>query len=292
MASSSMTELSYPALVSCGSPQKVASRDGTAISYLTVGRGPAVIVVPGVLSTAGNYASFADALAHCYTVHTMQRRGRGQSGPQGDDYGIARECEDLLAIQEATNARLIFGHSYGGLIALESARTSQIFRKVAVYEPGVSIDGSIALGWMTTYRRKLAEGKPLDAFAAFSVAAGPTRAQKMPIWLMKWLLPLFIGKDERQQIFDLLPANLNEHRVVGQLDNSYRGYQQIQADVLVMSGGKSGLEWVPRAIAALTSTVPSVAVKKFATLDHFGPDKTAPREVANVVEAFFAQAPA
>jgi pimeloyl-ACP methyl ester carboxylesterase len=268
-------------------PRTVISRDGTAISYLTTGRGPPVIVVPGVLSTANSYASFADALGQNHTVHTIHRRGRGQSGPQGDDYSIIKECEDVAAVQETTNSTLIFGHSYGGLIALEVARTSQVFLKVAVYEPGVSIDSSIAMGWMPAYQRKLAEAKPLDAFAAFSVGAGPTRARKVPIWLMKRLLPLFIGSDERQQIFDLLPANLREHQVVGQLDNSYRGYQQIQAETLIMFGGKSGLGWVVGAISALASVIPSVAVQEFPRLDHSGPDKTGSLEVANAVGAFF-----
>jgi len=48
---------------------------------------------------------------------------------------------------------------------------------------------------------------------AFYVGAGPTQARNVPIWLMKWLLPLFIGSGERQRIFDLLPANLREHQV-------------------------------------------------------------------------------
>ena len=270
-----------------GSPRTVTSRDGAAISYFTTGRGPPVIAVHGALSTADNYATFAAALGRTHTVHTIQRRGRGFSGPQGDGYGIVKECEDVAAVQEATGSALMFGHSYGGLIALEVARTSQAYSKVAVYEPGVSIDSSIAMGWIPAYERKLAEAKSLDAFAVFSVAAGPTRAQKAPIWLMKCLLPLFIGTEERKQIFDLLPASLREHQVVGQLDNSYQGYRQIQADVLVMHGGKSGLDWVARATSALALVIPSVAVQEFPKLNHFGPDKTGPLEVANAVGTFF-----
>ena len=274
-----------------GSSRTAVSRDGTTINYLTTGRGPPVIVVPGALSTACSYACFADALGQAHTVHTIHRRGRGLSGPQGDDYSIVKECEDVAAVQTATNSTLIFGHSYGGLIALEVARTSQAFTKVAVYEPGVSIGGSIAMGWMQDYERKLADAKPLDAFAVFSVAAGPTRARKASIWLMKRLLPLFIEADERRQIFDLLPANLREHRVVGKLDNSYQGYREIQADVLVMRGGKSDLDWVVHATNALASVIPSVTVRELPKLDHFGPDKTGPLEVANAVRILFSTKP-
>ncbi len=72
-----------------GTASTVLSADGTTISYLTVGNnGPSVIVIPGALSIAANYAAFARALAEHFTVHTIERRGRGESGPQGQDYGL------------------------------------------------------------------------------------------------------------------------------------------------------------------------------------------------------------
>jgi hypothetical protein len=97
-----------------GATHSVRSKDGTTISYLSIGGGPSVLVLPGVLSMAADYAAFARALAEHFTVHTIERRGRGESG-----------------------------HSYGGLVALEVARNNTAFTKIAVYEPGVSIDGSM-----------------------------------------------------------------------------------------------------------------------------------------------------
>jgi pimeloyl-ACP methyl ester carboxylesterase len=268
------------------SGRTVISADGTAIGYLTTGSGPSVIVVPGTLETAADFAAFAGLLGQSYTVHTIERRGRGISGPQGDDYGMAKECEDIAAVRAATGSTLIFGHSYGGLIALEAARTSGAFKKVALYEPGVSVRGSIPMGWIATCQRRLAEGKPLDAFATFSVAAGPRQARMLPVWLMKRLLPLFIGADQRAQIFDLFPSSVIEHGVVGGLDNSYPGYQQVQADVLVMNGGKSGLDWVGPALSALADVLPSIIVREFPRLDHFGPIARGAPEVAAVVRSF------
>jgi pimeloyl-ACP methyl ester carboxylesterase len=121
----------------------VVSADGTTIAYRTVGKGPAVLVVPGALAVAADFDAFARELAHRFSVHTIERRGRGESGPQGDDYSIERECEDLAGLQAATAATFLFGHSFGGFIALEAARANKAFAKVAVYEPGVSIDDSI-----------------------------------------------------------------------------------------------------------------------------------------------------
>lgn len=54
-----------------GTNRIVHSKDGTRISYLLVGTGPAVLVIPGVLSMAADYAAFARALSEHFTVHTL-----------------------------------------------------------------------------------------------------------------------------------------------------------------------------------------------------------------------------
>ena len=61
-----------------GTGHTVVSRDGTRIGYLSVGSGPSVLVIPGVLSLAADYAAFARALSEHFTVHTIERRGRGE----------------------------------------------------------------------------------------------------------------------------------------------------------------------------------------------------------------------
>ena len=166
-----------------GTHHIVLSRDGTRIGYLSRGTGPSVLVVPGVLSMAADYAAFAQALSEHFTVHTIERRGRGESGPQGDDYSIAKECEDVLAVRADTGASLLVGHSYGGLVALEVARNNKAFTKIAVYEPGVSIGGSMPTAWIPGYEKKLAENRRLDALVEFTLADAPPRIQKTPPWL-------------------------------------------------------------------------------------------------------------
>src|SRR5947209_8299008 len=121
----------------------VLSHDGAKISYLSMGSGPSVLVIPGALSIAAGYVASASALAERFTVHIIERRGRGLSSPQGEDYSILKECEDVLALQQETGVSFLVGHSFGGLVALEVARNNPTFTKIAVYEPGVSIRGSI-----------------------------------------------------------------------------------------------------------------------------------------------------
>ena len=68
--------------------ETLISTDGATIGYRTVGHGPSIIVVPGVLSIAADFDDFASALAETFTVHTIERRGRGRSAPQGTRYSI------------------------------------------------------------------------------------------------------------------------------------------------------------------------------------------------------------
>jgi len=265
----------------------VLSQDGAKISYLTMGSGPSVLVIPGALSMAADYAAFASALAEHFTVHIIERRGRGKSSPQGDDYSMSKEREDVFALQQKTGASLLVGHSFGGLVALEVARNNPSLTKLAVYEPGVSIDGSIPMDWMSGYEKKLAEKKYLDAFVEFSLGVGPERARNTPPWLMKLLLPLFLSSHERKLMLGLLPENLREHQEVARLDSSYENYREIAADVLLMYGGKSNTTWVDLSMKRLAVALPRSETKEFPKLDHFGIDKKAPRDVAQAVSAYF-----
>ena len=271
-----------------GATHSVRSRDGTTISYLCIGGGPTVLVIPGVLSMAADYAAFARALAEHFTVHTIERRGRGESGPQGDDYSMVKECEDVLALRAETGASLLVGHSYGGLVALEVARNTTAFTKLAVYEPGVSIDGSMPIDWMPGYEKKLAEHKDLDALVEFTLADAPPPLSKTPPWLMKlgWRL-LFIRFPKSRQMLGLLPANLREWREIARLDSSYEHYREIAASVLFMYGGKSNSKAVNLAMERLAAILSHSETKEFPKLDHFGIERTAPREVAKAVSDYF-----
>lgn len=271
-----------------GTSHTVLSRDGTRIGYLSVGGGPSVLVIPGVLSMAVDYAAFARALSEHFTVHTLERRGRGVSGPQGDDYSIVKECEDVLALQAETGAALLVGHSYGGLVALEVARNNKTFNKIAVYEPGVSIDGSMPTAWMPGYEKKLAEKRNVDALVEFTLADAPPRIQKTPRWLMKLLLLVLVSCSRQyRQMLNLLDQNLREWREIVRLDSSCEHYREVGAGVLLMYGGRSDSKAVTLAMERLAAVLPHSVTKEFPRLDHFGIERTAPREVAKAVSDYF-----
>jgi pimeloyl-ACP methyl ester carboxylesterase len=245
-------------------------------------------VVPGVLSTASDYDAFARALGEHFTVHTMERRGRGESGRQGEDYSILKECEDVLALRRETGASLIVGHSYGGLIALEVSRNNHAFSRVAVYEPGVSIERSMSIDWLPRYEEELEEGRRVDALVRFTRADAPAHLRRLPRWIMKLLILAYLARSrEARRMLGLLPQNAREWREIDRLNDSYGHYSEISASVLLMYGGKSDSTAVDLVRQRLPSAVPHCETRGFPKLDHFGIERTAPREVASVVSGFF-----
>jgi alpha-beta hydrolase superfamily lysophospholipase len=93
----------------------VTSKDGTRIAFETAGKGPALIVVSGALSSRALQTdkSLVAELGERFTVYTYDRRGRGES-TDTKPYAVAREVEDIEAlIAHAGSSAYLFGVSSG-----------------------------------------------------------------------------------------------------------------------------------------------------------------------------------
>lgn len=255
----------------------VSSADGTPISYQTMGAGPGLIVLGGALRASRDYLPLASALAGSFTVHVVDRRGRGASGPQGPEYTLSKEVEDLLAVQAQTGARLAFGHSYGGLVILETARSFQVFERIAVYEPGVPA-GAFSTDWMAPYRERLAAGDPHGAFVHFIRGSdgAPAFLTKLPYWYLRMALRVGFRGPAWQRMLPLLEASLAEHEQVAAQQGRLAAFAAVTAPVLLLCGGRT-----PRAsradFDAVRDTLPDATLETLPGLNHFGPEeKTAP----------------
>jgi pimeloyl-ACP methyl ester carboxylesterase len=175
----------------------VVSADGTRVGYWSVGSGPGLIVVGGVLSSARSYRPLAEQLAGRFEVHLVDRRGRAGSGPQRPGHSIEDECNDLTAVMNVTGAGLVFGHSFGGLVALETARRRDGFERVFVYEPGVPLRGQFGQGWLEGYERLLEQGDRRGAFAWMVKNSGfaPRALRAMPLGYVRAVLRLAIRSE-------------------------------------------------------------------------------------------------
>jgi len=255
----------------------VSSADGTPICYQTIGTGPDLIVLGGALRTSEDYLPLASALARSFTVHLVERRGHGTSGPQGSQYALGKEVEDFLAVQAETGARLAFGHSYGGLVILETARSFHVFDRIAVYEPGVPV-APVPTGWMSPYRERLAAGDPYGAFAHFIRGSGgaPAFMAKLPYWYLRFALRIGFRGPSWQRMRPLLQANLAEHEQIAAQQGRLAEFAAVTAPVLLLCGSRTARAGRAE-FDALRDTLANATLETLNGLNHFGPEgKTAP----------------
>jgi pimeloyl-ACP methyl ester carboxylesterase len=183
-------------------------------------RATGLVVVGGVLSAGSDETALAEFLAVEFTVHVMERRGRPGSGPQRQDHSLDDECVDLAAVAAATGAAAAFGHSFGGLVVLETTRRQPVFHEVFVYEPGVPILGQLQAGWLDDYQRRLEHGDRRGAFASMVKGTGfaPRAVAIMPACDLRWVLRIAVRGQKGATMDRLLEANLVEHRLQAELD--------------------------------------------------------------------------
>jgi pimeloyl-ACP methyl ester carboxylesterase len=245
------------------------------IAYHSLGKGPGLVILGGVLSDGSNYLHLAETLADEYTTHVVERRGRPGSGPQRPGHSIEDECADLMAVATATGSRSAFGHSFGGLVVLETARRQPIFDELFVYEPGVPVRGQLTADWLDDYQRLLDSGDRRGAFACMVMQAGfaPRPLALMPLWYVRLMLRIAIRGPKWERMDNLLEANLVEHRLQATLDApSLDRFATIAAHTVLMAGTKSPAAISGPLLNELANNIPNSTVEILSGLGHLAPE--------------------
>jgi pimeloyl-ACP methyl ester carboxylesterase len=264
----------------------VRSDDGTVIAYHSLGHGPGLVVVGGVLSEGSDYMALADALAGAFEVHVMERRGRPGSGPQRPDHSLDDERADLAAVTAATGSAAAFGHSFGGLVVLETARRQPIFDEVYVYEPGVPIGGQLRADWLDDYQRRLELGDRRGAFARMVKSAGfaPGPVAVMPVWYVRLVLRLAIRGQKWATMDRLLEANLVEHRLQAALDAaSPERFSTITSRTVLLGGAKSPNSISGPLLDEIAATIPSSEAELLLGIGHLAPQEQPERVASSIL---------
>lgn len=120
--------------------QHATSVDGTRIGYVTSGTGPPLVMLPGATADHTALSRVIPLLESDYTVHAVDRRGRGLSGDSAP-YDIGLEYADVARVvdqiaSDAGEAVSLYGHSYGAVCALGAAAMTRSLRRLFLYEPG------------------------------------------------------------------------------------------------------------------------------------------------------------
>ena len=120
---------------------RITSKDGTPIACWRFGEGPPLMLVHGSISDHTYWKPVLAALEERFTVHAMDRRGRGESGDSGD-YAIDREFEDVAAVVDSVGEPVkLLGHSYGAICSLEAVALTSYVDKLVLYEPPLNVSG-------------------------------------------------------------------------------------------------------------------------------------------------------
>ena len=101
---------------------RVQSIDGVRVGYRTTGTGPPLVLAHGASADSTVMALPIPLLQQHYTVHAVDRRGRGQSG-DAPTYDITLEYADIAAVvdersQASGRSVAVYGHSSGAVCAL------------------------------------------------------------------------------------------------------------------------------------------------------------------------------
>ena len=227
-----------------------------------------LVMVHGAGSARWGFDLLRPHLEHRFTVVAADRRGRGDSA-DGDGYAIEREIEDLGAVLREFGPRpMLFGHSYGGLIAAAAAARAEDLDRLVLYEPPM---GGVLEGpeWVDRLEALVAAGDRERALRAFlKDIGGYTDAEidamgDTPVW------------DAR---LATMPTVIRELRA----ENAYRlpveALAQLSVPALLLVGSESP-DWARRSTEAYAEAIPGVEVVTLHGQGH-GANAAAPEMVA------------
>ena len=274
----------------------VVSKDGTTIGYRQMGRGPGLILLHGGMKSSQDFMKLGEALSDSFTVYLPDRRGRGLSGPHGDHFNVLREVEDMQALIAKTGSHNIFALSSGALVALRTVLTTPTILKAALYEPPLSISGSVPTSWVVRYDREIAQGKLAAAAITAMKGIGTEPVfSTLPRFVLVPLMALLMRvqneeKNDNVPIRALIPTQHFDMRIVQDMSDTLQDYASLQTQVLLM-GGTKGPSFLRFALDQLSSTLPHVQLQIFSGLGHDGPeDDGRPDLVAEELRYFFKEA--
>lgn len=116
-------------------PHRVTSTDGTPIAVWRSGSGPPLLLVHGTTADHTRWSRVAPLFASRFTVYSVDRRGRGQSGDAAA-YSIEQEGADVAAVAGWIGEPVsLLGHSYGAICSLEAALRIVSLHRLVLYEP-------------------------------------------------------------------------------------------------------------------------------------------------------------
>ena len=273
----------------------VTSKDGTKIGYRKMGNGPGIILLHGGVNASQHLMKLGTLLSDEFTVYIPDRRGRGMSGPVGENYSVEKEDEDLDAILKKTGAHYVFGTADGALFALHAAISNLAIYKVAAYEPLVFAGQPELDQFRITIRhldKNMAEGKVAKATVDLTKDSVDS-FKRIPDFIMVPLVKLILWmnvktvKGDDVPYKELIPTLDDELHLVEKTEGTLEEYKNVPAKVLLIEGSKTQ-SLLKESLDALNGVLPHSHLIELKGLNHdSAQDYGKPEPIAQELKRFF-----
>ncbi len=255
----------------------VTAPDGVEIACELGGSGPPLVLVHGAGSARWGFDLLRPELEDAFTVIAVDRRGRGDSGDQSQAYALAREFGDVAAVvRHAGEGALLFGHSYGALVAAGAAALLPGLTKLVLYEPPMG--GVLASDdWIRRFEEHLEAGDRGAAVRTFLADVGGYSSAEIdamegtPAWA------------NRLAVAPTVPREL---RAEGELALASLELERLELPCLMLLGSESPA-WARRSTPAYAAALPRAEVHALEGHGHGG-TVSAPGLVAAELRDFLA----
>jgi pimeloyl-ACP methyl ester carboxylesterase len=225
--------------------REVTTPDGVRIACQVSGHGTPLIMVHGAGSGRWSFDLVRPHLEDAFEVWSIDRRGRGDSSDAAS-YAIEREFDDVVAVvREAGEATLLFGHSYGALVAAGAAERLEGLPGLALYEGpmgGVLADED----WTARFEANVEAGRADRAMRDFMSDVGGYASEEIdamqdtPAW------------HARLAAAPTVPREL--HAEHGFATDDLR-LSQLHTPTLLLVGSESP-SWAKRSVDAFAAAIP------------------------------------
>lgn len=243
------------------------------------GRGPVILMVGPGLDDGTRTRKLAAVLTTQFRVLRLHRRQYRLDIET--PCSISQEVDDVVAVAAKIGEPVvIYGHSSGGVVALEAiAASPRLFAGAVIFEPPV-VTGPPLAGAngevITRARAGIAAGKPGAALAMFlRDVVGLTPWQARLAGMLTALVPRYRK---------LVPGQINDLEALDRLGVRLDTYAQIDVPTLLLGGDRSPAHLAER-LDAIEHVMPRTERVVMHKYDH-GADLKAPKHVARIIGTF------
>ena len=259
--------------------QTVTSADETRIAYERHGEGPPMVLLHGDSIGKEYWDAVVPHLEDDYELTISDRRGRGRS-EDSEAYSLRREVEDARAVIDSVDGEpVVFGHSFGGLQAIEAAREAPVSAVVA-YEPAILVgeyreEADLASKMQERLDAGDREGA-MKRHVEEVIHGGSLSGEALDAWLEEWpVWPEYVRFVE------------NSVRMNRALEN-YELPETVSLDApALMLTGTEAPSHLRDGVRAANEAVVDSRLVEFDGLSHMGPNED-PERVVEAVRSFLA----